>query len=251
MNKKIFLIVLLVGLILLFSGFSVVGSIPGEKFNSKEIQFWKPGSKDSNDTTPPVTNISLKGKISAHGVFSSEVEVTLNATDDLSGVNVTYYDLDANGDEIYNEPFIIIEHGWHGIAYYSIDNAGNVEKLKIINFFIDLIPPEICLSFKRLYNKSIKFNSEVFDIGAVYKVEYYIDKEYKHTAYSNNNFNWIWTSPTPGYYVVKSIVYDKADNTGFDEIGLDIPRSRSVVNQWYLMFLERFPIFERLLELVN
>jgi len=246
---------LVIGIIVLLIGMSIVSSngyVIKSNHNYLGNQPCKSGLRDNNDTTPPVTNISLKGNISKYGIFYSNVEVILNATDDQSGVNVTYYDLDAGGDKIYYESFMVTEHGWHALLYYSVDNAGNVEDWKVAYFDIDLIPPLIHLCWDRLDNKSIKFISEVYDDGSgPYKVEYYIDNKYMHTSYLEDYFNWIWDPPGQGHYVASVIVYDKAEHTGWDEIGVDVPRTRTGTYSLFQWFFERYPTMEVLLRIMR
>ena len=205
---------------------------------------------DDNDTTPPRTNISLEGNMSEFGIFTGDVEVTLNATDDLSGVNTTYYELDISGDEIYIEPFIVSGHGIHVLAYWSVDNAGNKEDTNFVYIKIDLVPPEIHLTCKKLDNNSYEIDPYVSESGSgFYKLEYYIDNIHMCTKYWNQ-FKWIWTPPHWGFYMVSGILYDKAGHTGYDEIEVCVPRYRTYNNLWYQYFLERFPILERLLNLI-
>ncbi|MFB7336862.1 OmpL47-type beta-barrel domain-containing protein [Streptomyces adustus] len=53
------------------------------------------------DTEPPVTRATTKPRPDRHGVHHSDVTVTLTATDDLSGVARTEYDLDGRGWKKY------------------------------------------------------------------------------------------------------------------------------------------------------
>lgn len=221
-NKALVLgiIVLLVSI----SSLPIVGSLSAEKHISNKELIFESGLREKNDTTPPITTISLNGTMSQYGIFSSEVKVTLNATDDLSGVNVTYYELDGCGIKTYTEPFMV-GHGYHALVYRSVDNAGNVENWKHVRIEIDLIPPYVSIGWEILENRSVKFVSYVDDYGSgPYKAEYYIDSEYKHTAYNREFFEWIWIPPGPGYYVAKVIVYDKAENSGEDMIGVNVPK---------------------------
>ncbi|MHA1968122.1 MAG: OmpL47-type beta-barrel domain-containing protein [Candidatus Hodarchaeales archaeon] len=202
-----------------------------------------------DDTTPPVTTISLNGTVSEWGVYTSDVEVTLTATDDLSGVNVTYYDLDIGGDEIYTEPFNVTGHdNYHILAYWSVDNAGNKEKTQFVYIPIDLIPPEIELMYWVLDSKTVKFDPFVWDEGSgYYKVEYYIDNELRHTSYHVKP-TWICKFDSTGNYLVSAIIYDLAEHSAHDDIKIDIPIKKEVTdNMLLLRILERFPILERML----
>ena len=88
------------------------------------------------DTTPPVTTISLNGTMSG-GIYTSDVKVNLTATDDSSGVNHTYYKLDAGALTTYTAPFFTVSaNGAHTVLYYSVDKAGNKELNQTKNFTI-------------------------------------------------------------------------------------------------------------------
>lgn len=183
---------------------------------------------NENDTTPPITNISLKGNMSEHGIFTSDVEVTLNATDDLSGVNVTYYRLDIGKLNIYIEPFIVTGHGWHVLAYWSVDNAGNVEETKFIYIEIDLIPPLLELYWYTSDNNII-FTPWIFEEGSgVYKVEFYIDDKLMNTSY-DLPFEWNWTPNISGLHLASCVAYDRAENFNRSDRDIDIPFFGTIV----------------------
>ena len=60
------------------------------------------------DTTPPETTAALDGTLCDDNVYSSDVTVTLTATDGGSGVRVTKYRLDpADPWQRYTVPFIV------------------------------------------------------------------------------------------------------------------------------------------------
>ena len=95
------------------------------------------------DTTPPVTNCTLEG-IKEGDLYVGPVTVTLNATDDISGVNYTMYSVDRGEWYQYVDPFIVSDYGAHIVCFYSVDNAGNVESEKNCTFTIktpDITPP--------------------------------------------------------------------------------------------------------------
>jgi hypothetical protein len=89
------------------------------------------------DRTPPVTTISAPS-----GWRNSGVTVTLAATDDLSGVAATSTSLDGgpaqSGDSVQ-----IASEGVHSLAYWSIDNAGNVEAQRTVKVTIDTTAPTV------------------------------------------------------------------------------------------------------------
>ena len=95
-----------------------------------------------DDNTPPVTTISTDPEPVAGGWYPCNVEITLNATDNESGVNVTYYKINENGWIIYTQPFCLCECGINVFQFYSVDNVGNVEDIKQVEMKIDCSKPE-------------------------------------------------------------------------------------------------------------
>ena len=91
------------------------------------------------DITPPETTCILSGTMEG-GVYISDVLVTLNATDDFSGIATTMYNLDDALWVNYVEPFLVTANGNHSLLFYSIDNAGNIEEEKTCEFTIQHPP---------------------------------------------------------------------------------------------------------------
>ncbi|GAG64299.1 unnamed protein product, partial [marine sediment metagenome] len=95
------------------------------------------------DTTPPLTTYALEGEKEGD-LYAGPVTVTLNATDDMSGVNYTMYQLDGGIWQEYNNPFVVSDYGGHIVWFYSVDLAGNVESEKNCTFTMitpDITPP--------------------------------------------------------------------------------------------------------------
>ncbi|MFW9966331.1 MAG: tandem-95 repeat protein, partial [Candidatus Thorarchaeota archaeon] len=82
------------------------------------------------DVTPPVTMVQFTGVEGEYGWYHSDVEVTLTATDDASGVASTVYSLNGFTWIPYSGPFVLSNPGEVTVYYYSTDNAGNVEDVK-------------------------------------------------------------------------------------------------------------------------
>jgi hypothetical protein len=87
------------------------------------------------DVTPPATTIDLDGDLSGD-VYTSDVTVSLTATDAESGVNYTKYKVDDGTWTDYADPFVVAGNGEHVVTYYSADVAGNVEDEKTETFTI-------------------------------------------------------------------------------------------------------------------
>lgn len=88
------------------------------------------------DTTPPVTKALLSGTQVSNSVFTSNVQVTLAATDNASGVASTTYRLDNGAQITYSGPFTVTGLGLHVLRFGSVDVAGNVESNSGTSFTI-------------------------------------------------------------------------------------------------------------------
>ncbi|HEC94566.1 MAG TPA: DUF11 domain-containing protein, partial [Thermoplasmatales archaeon] len=133
------------------------------------------------DTTPPNTTIKLSGTKGNNGWYVSDVVVTLNAVDDASGVSHTFYRLfhiKTPGIlqwQEYTGPFMVTNEGRFTLEFYSVDNAGNVEKIKSAKFKIDKTPPETTHHIRKLGRKTI-VSLEAFDgVSGVDRTFYSVD----------------------------------------------------------------------------
>ncbi len=87
------------------------------------------------DTTAPVTIIALSGQLMGT-YYVAPVLVTLTATDDLSGIASTLYQIDSGNWQNYSGPFNITALGPHTFTFYSVDNAGNIEAPQTVSFVV-------------------------------------------------------------------------------------------------------------------
>ena len=93
------------------------------------------------DGRPPVTGSSLSGTQGSNGWFTSDVSVTLSASDDLSGVSSTDYLIDGGPWQPYATPVDVATDGTHAVSYRSTDRAGNIEVALSVAFQRDTRPP--------------------------------------------------------------------------------------------------------------
>ncbi|HVX31082.1 MAG TPA: hypothetical protein VHA53_11430, partial [Nitrolancea sp.] len=106
-------------------------------------------TEQTDDSTPPVTTASATadGASYTFGNWTNQpVTVTLDATDDTSGVASTYYALDSGSQQTYSTPFTISTEGAHTLSFWSVDNANNVETAQENQVNIDLTPPSITIT---------------------------------------------------------------------------------------------------------
>lgn len=87
------------------------------------------------DTTAPTTTATLSGSLSGT-LYYTPVQVTLAASDSLSGLASTVYQLDGGAVQTYSAPFTVSVAGSHTVTYHSVDKASNVETTKTVAFAI-------------------------------------------------------------------------------------------------------------------
>ncbi|MDQ0873656.1 hypothetical protein QFZ77_002315 [Paenibacillus sp. V4I3] len=95
------------------------------------------------DNTPPVTTGLLEGTKSSDGIYTSDVMLTLAASDASvgSGIDKTEYSFDGTNWHIYNGPLVFTNEGITNVSFRSYDIAGNIEIQHTITIQIDQKPP--------------------------------------------------------------------------------------------------------------
>jgi uncharacterized lipoprotein YddW (UPF0748 family) len=82
----------------------------------------------------------------ANGWFTTDVTVSLSATDNCSGVASTEYSLDGVTWQPYTGSFTISTEGATTVSFRSTDLVGNVETIKTLVVMIDKTAPTVSLS---------------------------------------------------------------------------------------------------------
>jgi len=213
---------LAVAVILLFIGMSVVPS------TGNRVPL--------DDITPPVTTCTLNPPEpnGENGWYVSDVEVTLNATDDMSGVNRTEYRINGGIIKTYTEPFNVSQDGEHTLEYRSVDYTGNVEDWKSVEFKIDQTKPYIDLWWESPDNVHVIFTANCDDASSgIDRVEFYLNDELCFTDYIIP-YEWtiVWP-PLPPKYFVKGLICDRQ----FDEQNVTFYALLVLIN-------EHLPYFE-------
>ncbi|RLF44568.1 MAG: hypothetical protein DRN09_03045, partial [Thermoplasmata archaeon] len=173
------------------------------------------------DNTPPVTTLQfgLPYFYNGNHWVTNLTLLYLNATDDLSGVNSTWYRIWHNGWSSWTEytaPFNINGNGLHYIEYYSIDNADNIESVHNTTVYVDNTPPVTTLQHGTpYYNDYITSSTPLYinasDDGAGVKEIHYIIDGVGHMAYGNVVVN---ITGDDGWH---NIEYYSIDNLGNEE----------------------------------
>jgi hypothetical protein len=122
------------------------------------------------DTTPPITTISLLGTSGVPPWYTSDVTVTLTATDPAGIVAETDYSFDGLNWAIYTAPFVITTEGTKTVYYYSVDNVGNIEPTKSETVYIDKTAPTITITSPQptdyLQNQILTLDFSAIDTGS-------------------------------------------------------------------------------------
>lgn len=91
----------------------------GNEEEVQEYNFWI-------DKTPPVTTKKINGEQNGN-VLSQDATISLESTDNMTGVKATYYSIDGQKAILYTKPLsaMLFFGGEHTLTYYSIDNVNN------------------------------------------------------------------------------------------------------------------------------
>ncbi|WP_405468973.1 OmpL47-type beta-barrel domain-containing protein [Streptomyces canus] len=89
------------------------------------------------DTTPPVTGVTVDGTRNSDGAYVGNAKVTVSATDEGgSGVAGTEYSIDAGPYLAYTAPVVVDRAGTHTLAYRATDKAGNTSAARTVTFTV-------------------------------------------------------------------------------------------------------------------
>ena len=95
------------------------------------------------DSTAPITQASVSGTAGTNNWYRSAVQVSLSASDNLSGVQNTLYRIDGGATQSFAGAFVISTLGQHTVEYWSVDNLNNTEATNLLMVKIDTIAPVV------------------------------------------------------------------------------------------------------------
>ncbi|MFI9616404.1 OmpL47-type beta-barrel domain-containing protein [Streptomyces sp. NPDC052023] len=88
------------------------------------------------DTTPPVTGVTVEGTRNSDGAYVATAKVTVSATDHGGEVASVEYSLDGGPYLVYSAPVIVDRAGAHTVAYRATDKAGNTSAARTVSFTV-------------------------------------------------------------------------------------------------------------------
>lgn len=147
------------------------------------------------DNNPPTSIIEIDGNLEDNGWYNTEVDISITASDDETGVKEIHYKLNGIENAVVNDviTFSISESGEYSLEYWAIDNVGNEEEHHFIsNIKIDIDIPSLNIITPEpgLYlfgNKIISLDKIIiigsFDIeiesndehSGLYRTQFYLD----------------------------------------------------------------------------
>jgi arabinogalactan endo-1,4-beta-galactosidase len=102
--------------------------------------------RTGGDTKAPVTEVVLSGQ-DRNGWYNQNVNVTLNASDDKSGVEKKEYKINDGNWQTYQGSFDVSAEGENVVQYRSTDHLGNIEDAQSVTVKIDKSAPTLDVSF--------------------------------------------------------------------------------------------------------
>jgi hypothetical protein len=172
------------------------------------------------DDTDPISTHTLDPATpnGANGWYTTPVEITLEATDDMSGVAAIKYKIDGGAEQTYSGPFTISTSDEHTVVYWAVDNVGNKEADNTFDVNIDVSAPIIDLTWESAggMSKDIIFTAtcDDTDSGMDY-VEFYFNGVLQYTD-DAPAYEWVMTWTGGIKFTVLAIAYDLAGNTADD-----------------------------------
>ena len=171
---------------------------------------------------------------------TSHTEFNLTATDDVSGVNKTYYRIWYNNVWTpwieYRGNFTLTGEGKHYLEYYSVDNAGSVEEVhNQTHYIINLT--KFCLKLDEGWN--LVSIPKMLDTPTTASVLFDLQPAEACFYYDTLNGRWVDASdtnviPCRGYWVFKSSPYEICMNL-MPPVGLMVPPQLQLYEGWNLI----------------
>ena len=191
------------------------------------------------DTHVPQTKVNLTGKEGKNDWYIGNVTVKLQAQDNLSGIDKTYYRIDGGNWTKYSTTFKVKKEGEHLLEYYSVDKAGNKESIKNVTIKIDKTKPSVSIIMpkeKRLYifgrdimptfrmtviiGKILVKIDAADNVSGISRVKILINGE-ERANFTNPPYEWKWGGDI-GRRTLKVIAYNGAGLNNSKEMDVKI-----------------------------
>lgn len=169
------------------------------------------------DSKSPATKISYGDAKLAEGdekTALTATDITLTASDEISGIDAIYYSLDGASFQKYTGPIPVKEEKAYVLKYYAVDNVGNAEEMKSVTMLIDNSAPSSTLNVEGDLSENVvsirsTINLEASDnASGVSKIFYTIDEGRTYEYSSPISI----ASLSEGEHTITYFAVDKVDN---------------------------------------
>jgi hypothetical protein len=172
------------------------------------------------DSYPPQSKVKFDGASTyvkdGKKYFGKGVEITIAATDALSGVDKTYYSINNEAFKPYSGGISLNNEGEYVLKYYSVDNVGNVEEIKTESCVIDMTHPQTDYEIDGIIN-----NLYISPDASIILKSKDMLSGVKATYYQINNGSFMkYSTPIPVKILgaeAGTITYYSIDNLGNEE----------------------------------
>ncbi|MEM4598274.1 MAG: fibronectin type III domain-containing protein [Candidatus Diapherotrites archaeon] len=165
------------------------------------------------DNKAPVTSYSGPSNGST---VQGKAEITLSCNDVGSGCKEIRYNVDGSGLRTYSDSIVISSEGYHEIAFYSVDNAGNEELGNFVRFTVS--SSDNSLEIRNVKVSEVTQNSAKVSFETIANAEvtlYYstVKGSWVNSAKSTGSFHEIFLrnleSGTTYYYKIAASAFGK------------------------------------------
>ncbi|MEQ8629422.1 chitobiase/beta-hexosaminidase C-terminal domain-containing protein [Ekhidna sp.] len=169
------------------------------------------------DSKSPATKISYGDAKLAEGdekTALTATDITLTASDEISGIDAIYYSLDGASFQKYTGPIPVKEEKAYVLKYYAVDNVGNAEEMKSVTMLIDNSAPSSTLNVEGDLSENVVSTRSTINLEAsdnasgVSKIFYTIDEGRTYEYSSPISI----ASLSEGEHTITYFAVDKVDN---------------------------------------
>jgi minor extracellular serine protease Vpr len=198
------------------------------------------------DTNAPITNVAVTGKEGNSGWYTSDVTITLTATDADSDVMETYYRVADGAWQTYSQPITLTEDGVYKIEFYSVDSFNNEETVSAIEVKVDQTAPTLTVTVDKptlsppnnkleTINVTIDSNDELSGLASVVLEsitvnEGYLAEDIQGASFGTNDTEFSVRASRNGdgngrVYTVTYLATDNAGNTFKATATVTVPKN--------------------------
>ena len=143
------------------------------------------------DNIAPATMFDVQGSsliINSNLYVAAAASVTITAADAMSGVRAIYYTLNGSTAVAVSPLLLPATAGGHVLAFYSVDNVGNVGLENSATYYVDLAAPVSSITLTGVlkdgyYADSVTIALAASDVGTgVLGIYYSVDAEFSTTT---------------------------------------------------------------------